>query len=848
MTQKSSKLTLGMLGKVFGVAFFVYLFFGFMLLPCLNTITQIFTTTDSAGNIDPLAVIRFFFAGSMGRYVWNSLKLAICLVVTVNVVGVSIVLLTEYFDIKGANILRLGYMTTMIYSGVALVTGYLFLYASDGILTTALVNAFPSFDPNWFSGFNAVLFTMTFACTSNHALFLRNAIRGIDYNTVEAARNMGAKPFKVLWKVVFPTLVPTMFSLTVMTFITGLCAMSAPTLLGYDSINPEIVRLAGSSTADEAFPQARAALLSIILAMFTIVLLTVLSAYERKGHYLSVSKTKARLQKQKITNPVWNTLAHIYAYVLFIIYMIPVVMIVIFSFQTYGAIRMKKLDLSNWTLINFFGTQDYQYLTSRGTYKVRKGSISGLFANEATLGGIKMSFVLSILAAALACLIVVIACNYIFKNRNKKSGVVLEYCLLFPWLLPTILICYSYRTYFNAENIWYVGNVNLYFAEHVRILLVLAYTVVKLPFSLRMIKAAFYAIDEELEDAARNMGASGLMTFLRVKRAGGVRAELQRALYRVRYVRHLCQLLRHELRHGHSGHVRGGGTVRLQCQCLGPPLRFDRVHHAGVRRDPLSGLRRGRARPRRAAGGQGAPPQTRGKADGTVQKGARRRGGGSGGSGGRRRCPRRAGRKAVMKINTIVFDMGGVLLDFGAELFSRRLHVGAEGEALLRQHLLCTTDWVRLDRGTITEEEVYAHACARLPAELHAAAEYIIYHWNEPIVPITGTADVVRELKARGYTLYLLSNAARRQHTYWHDIPGSECFSGTLISADVHLLKPEAAIYQALFDKFDLTAASCLFIDDFPPNIEAAENAGMQGIVFHDAGQLREELKARGIL
>ena len=87
--------------------------------------------------------------------------------------------------------------------------------------------------------------------------------------------------------------------------------MSAPTLLGYDSINPEIVRLAGSSVADEAFPQARAALLSVILAMFTILLLTVLSSYERKGHYLSVSKTKAKLQKQKITNPVANVLAHI---------------------------------------------------------------------------------------------------------------------------------------------------------------------------------------------------------------------------------------------------------------------------------------------------------------------------------------------------------------------------------------------------------------------------------------------------------------------------------------------------------------------------------------------------------
>ena len=518
--QKSSRpawLKPQMLTKAFGTAFFVYLFFGFMLLPCLNTLAQIFTTRDASGNIDPFAVIRFFFAGNMPRFVWNSLKLALCLVVTVNIVGISIVLLTEYFDIKGAKILRLGYMTTLIYSGVALVTGYLFLYDSDGILTTWLAKIFPNMDKNWFSGFNAVLFTMTFACTSNHALFLRNAIRGIDYNTVEAARNMGAKPFKVLLKVVFPTLIPTLFSLTVMTFITGLCAMSAPTLLGYDSINPEIVRLAGSSVADEAFPQARAALLSIILAIFTIVLLNILTAYERKGHYLSVSKTKAKLVKQKITNPVANVLAHIYAYVLFIIYMTPVVMIVIFAFQNYPAIRSKTLDVQNWTMINFFGQQDYEFLTTRGKMKTRPGSISGLFANADTVGGIRLSFVLSAIAAALACVIVVVAVNYIFRNKGKKRATVLEYSLLFPWLLPTILICYSYRTFFNSDSVWYVFNNNLYYRENVRFLIVMAYTVVKLPFALRMIKAAYYAIDEELEEAARNLGASGLRTFLKVK-------------------------------------------------------------------------------------------------------------------------------------------------------------------------------------------------------------------------------------------------------------------------------------------------------------------------------------------
>ena len=517
MKHKPIRLGRNFIPKAIGFLLYLYLFLGFMLVPCFNTLASVFTTVKPDGTRDPLAVIRFFFAGNMGQYVLNSLKLAVCLVITVNVVGVSIVLLTEYFDIKGANILRAGYMTTMIYSGVALVTGYLFLYDRDGIITTQLVKMFPNMDRNWFFGFRAVLFTMTFACTSNHALFLRNAIRGIDYNTVEAARNMGAGPFKVLWKVVFPTLIPTMFSLTVMTFITGLCAMSAPTLLGYDSINPEIVRLAGSSTADEAFPQARAALLSVMLAIFTVVLLTVLTAYESKGHYLSVSKTKAKLVKQKINSKAGNILAHIYAYVLFIIYMTPVVMIVIFSFQTYKAIRLKTLDLSSWTLLNFFGSRDYEYLTNRGTYKLRKGAISGVFSNETTLAGIKLSFIMSAIAAALACVIVVVACSYIFKNRKKISGKVLEYSLLFPWMLPTILICYSYRTFFNSESIFYVGGNNLYYAQNVRMLIVMAYTVTKLPFSLRMIKASFYAIDEELEEAARNLGSSPIWTFLKVK-------------------------------------------------------------------------------------------------------------------------------------------------------------------------------------------------------------------------------------------------------------------------------------------------------------------------------------------
>ena len=56
----------------------------------------------------------------------------------------------------------------------------------------------------------------------------------------------------------------------------------------------------------------------------------------------------------------------------------------------------------------------------------------------------------------------VVVVNYIFKNRGKKRAIAAEYAMLFPWLLPTVLICYSYRTYFNSTDVWYVLGQNLY--------------------------------------------------------------------------------------------------------------------------------------------------------------------------------------------------------------------------------------------------------------------------------------------------------------------------------------------------------------------------------------------------
>ena len=71
---------------------------------------------------------------------------------------------------------------------------------------------------------------------------------------------------------------------------------------------------------------------------------------------------------------------------------------------------------------------------------------------------------------------------------------------------------------------------------------------------------------------------------------------------------------------------------------------------------------------------------------------------------------------------------------------------------------------------------------------------------------------------------------------------------GTLISADVKLVKPQPEIYRLLLEKFSLTAQECFFIDDSPANIEGALMCGIPGAVFHgDVALLRKDLRAAGV-
>ena len=456
----------------------------FLVFPNVNLILNVFIKD---GEFTLSAVSKILSSARALKSLKNSFILACAAVVTVNITGVLIVLFTEYFDIKGARLLKLGFMSTLIYGGVVLVTGYKFVYGETGIATKVLLNIFPNMDPAWFVGFWAVLFIITFSGTSNHMMFLTNSLRSIDYHTIEAAKNMGASQMKILFQIVLPTLKPTIFAVTILTFLSALSTMSGPLIVGgpdFQTINPMIKTFANMMTSRDI-----AALLAIILGLATSVLLVISQRIEKKGNFISVSKTKAKLVKQKIENPVLNVIAHIVAYSMFVIYMLPILNVLVFSFTDGLSITTGEIRPDSFTLANY-----------------RK-----LFQSPAAYKPYVVSTVYAIIAAVVVVIVALVAARLITKAKHKLDKM-LEPLVLIPWLLPSTMIALGMMMTYDEPR-WNIGNKVLVATP---LIMLIAYIIVKIPFSYRMVRAAFMGLDGNLEEAAQVMGAKPFYTMRKV--------------------------------------------------------------------------------------------------------------------------------------------------------------------------------------------------------------------------------------------------------------------------------------------------------------------------------------------
>lgn len=199
-------------------------------------------------------------------------------------------------------------------------------------------------------------------------------------------------------------------------------------------------------------------------------------------------------------------------------------------------------------------------------------------------------------------------------------------------------------------------------------------------------------------------------------------------------------------------------------------------------------------------------------------------------------------------IDTVIFDLGGVLIDWNPRYLFRKLF-GADVVAM--EHFLrevCNTEWNEQQDAGRSWADAVQEAIARHPSqELMIRA----YHerWHEMIAgAFDDTVAVLDELRTKGIRILALTNwshetfpvaLARFPFLHW--------FEGVLVSGTEGVKKPDPAIFALMIARYGIQAQRAVFIDDLTRNTDAAQAAGLHGIHFTGAQQLRADLRAFGL-
>lgn len=196
----------------------------------------------------------------------------------------------------------------------------------------------------------------------------------------------------------------------------------------------------------------------------------------------------------------------------------------------------------------------------------------------------------------------------------------------------------------------------------------------------------------------------------------------------------------------------------------------------------------------------------------------------------------------MKEVKNIVFDFGGVLLDWNPRYFYRTFFWDEkELEYFLTE--VCSPEWnAEQDRGRPFTEGIkllqFQHP------EYREAIQLFSDKWEVMLKgEITEGVNLLHELKKEGYGIYGLTNwSAETIQTTYRKYDFFKLFDGIVVSGEEKLIKPDKRIYEVLLDHYSLNAGECVFLDDSPVNIKAAKKLGFEAILFDNIANVREQL------
>lgn len=417
--------------------------------------------------------VQFFTKKYYYESLWRSFSVTIITTILTIVIGVPLAYVMTTCKIKGKGLIEILIIISVLSPPFIGAYSWILLLGRSGVITTFLSDTFGINLPSIY-GFSGILLVFTLKLFPFIYMYTTGALKKLDVSLIEASESLGCTGVKKVFTVVIPLILPTVLAGSLLVFMNALADFGTPMIIGEGyQVMPVLIY---SEFISEVGGQANfaAALSAIMVFITTIIFLGQKYVVNKKSFVMSSLKP---IQPKKI-NGIKSFFAHTFVYIVVGLAIIPQVTVIFTSFlKTKGAMFIREFSLNSY--INVIG---------------KLGS------------SIRNTFVYGIIAIILI-IILGMFISYVSVRRKNLFTSILDTLTMFPYIIPGSVLGITLLLAFNKKPILLSGTF---------MIIVIAFVIRRLPYTIRSSAAILYQISPSMEEASISLGYSQFQTFKNV--------------------------------------------------------------------------------------------------------------------------------------------------------------------------------------------------------------------------------------------------------------------------------------------------------------------------------------------
>ncbi|WP_394900109.1 ABC transporter permease [Clostridium butyricum] len=451
----------------------IFLIFAVCLIYPLFSLFFSSLKDSNTGDFTLSNFVQFFTKKYYYESLWRSFSVTIITTILTIVIGVPLAYVMTTCKIKGKGLIEILIIISVLSPPFIGAYSWILLLGRSGVITTFLSDTFGINLPSIY-GFSGILLVFTLKLFPFIYMYTTGALKKLDVSLIEASESLGCTGVKKVFTVVIPLILPTVLAGSLLVFMNALADFGTPMLIGEGyQVMPVLIY---SEFISEVGGQANfaAALSAIMVFITTIIFLGQKYVVNKKSFVMSSLKP---IQPKKI-NGIKSFLAHTFVYIVVGLAIIPQVTVIFTSFlKTKGAMFIREFSLNSY--INVIG---------------KLGS------------SIRNTFVYGIIAIILI-IILGMFISYVSVRRKNLFTSILDTLTMFPYIIPGSVLGITLLLAFNKKPILLSGTF---------MIIVIAFVIRRLPYTIRSSAAILYQISPSMEEASISLGYSQFQTFKNV--------------------------------------------------------------------------------------------------------------------------------------------------------------------------------------------------------------------------------------------------------------------------------------------------------------------------------------------